>query len=65
MSGIKCCYKCLDRHIGCHSKCLKYIDEKQKLEVIKMREKENKPVAISKSSFTGSAKHRHGNSTWK
>lgn len=65
MSGIKCCYKCLDRHVGCHSKCLKYIDEKQKLEVGKLWEKENKPVVISQSSFTGTARHRHRKSKRK
>lgn len=59
MVGIRCCYKCPDRHVGCHSKCLKYIDEKQKLEVTKMGEKESKPVVISQGSFTGSARHRH------
>ena len=27
-SPIKSCYKCQDRHIGCHSKCKRYKQER-------------------------------------
>jgi hypothetical protein len=26
-TGIKCCYKCPDRHPGCHAKCERYQKE--------------------------------------
>ena len=42
---IKCCYKCADRVVGCHSTCEKYISEKayhdkSKAEQREMLEKE-------------------------
>ena len=33
-SKITCCKDCKERYIGCHSKCEKYITEKQNLEVL-------------------------------
>jgi hypothetical protein len=26
----KCCYKCQDRHVGCHGTCEKYLEAKKK-----------------------------------
>lgn len=31
-SSIKCCYKCEDRHPGCHSECERYKQEREQYE---------------------------------
>lgn len=52
---IKCCYKCKDRHLGCHSDCEKYIGEKAELERIKerrMKQRESDLVVIAGSLKT-------------
>lgn len=51
MYGIKCCKDCTERHIGCHSECDKYIQEKQLLEEEKKKMKANEPVPIYQSDF--------------
>jgi len=40
MAGITCCKDCKDRHLGCHSSCKIYIE--QKAELNKCREKDIK-----------------------
>ena len=30
MRGIRVCYKCEDREVGCHSKCERYLEEVKK-----------------------------------
>ena len=30
MRGIRVCYKCEDREVGCHSKCERYLKEARK-----------------------------------
>lgn len=37
MTKINCCKNCQSRYIGCHSSCLRYIDEKQKISAISSR----------------------------
>lgn len=32
MRAIKCCYKCEERHVGCHSTCERYIEESKVIE---------------------------------
>ena len=34
---IKCCLDCRDRHLGCHGKCMKYLKEKAKLDILRKR----------------------------
>lgn len=29
MNGIKCCYKCQERYLGCHASCETYLAEKE------------------------------------
>ena len=63
MRGITCCKNCSDRFVGCHSTCLKYIDEKQKYEVLKQEEYKEKQKremfkqTITNGDFLGNAKH--------
>ena len=37
MTKINCCKGCQSRYIDCHSSCLRYIDEKQKISAISSR----------------------------
>lgn len=49
MSPIRCCYNCLDRSIGCHSKCERYLKEKEKMHKEyenRMREKEQREASF-------------------
>lgn len=41
-SSIKCCYKCEDRHLGCHSECERYKQEREQYEKQKEIEKKAK-----------------------
>lgn len=41
-SSIKCCYKCEDRHLGCHSECERYKQERERYEKQKEIEKKAK-----------------------
>lgn len=34
MTKINCCKNCQSRYIGYHSSCLRYIDEKQKIDAV-------------------------------
>lgn len=38
-TGIKCCYKCPDRHPGCHAKCERY--RKEHADYLRRKEIEN------------------------
>ena len=38
------CKDCKDRHIGCHSKCEKYLEYKKELQKAKHREKIDKKI---------------------
>lgn len=51
MYGISCCKDCTERYVGCHSKCEKYLEEKQLLEKQKNKKDANKFVPIYKSDF--------------
>lgn len=39
-----CCYKCKDRHVGCHSECDKYKELKDKVEEEKKNIRDRKKV---------------------
>ena len=39
---ISCCYKCEDRHEGCHGKCDKYIKESKEHEIEKEKRRRDK-----------------------
>ena len=43
---IKCCYKCTDRVVGCHSTCEKYISEKAEHD--KMKAEQRKAVEMER-----------------
>ena len=38
------CKDCKDRHVGCHSKCEKYLEYKKELQKAKHREKIDKKI---------------------
>lgn len=38
-TGIQCCYKCPDRHPGCHAKCERY--RKEHADYLRRKEIEN------------------------
>lgn len=38
-TGIQCCYKCPDRHPGCHAKCERY--QKEHADYLRRKEIEN------------------------
>ena len=38
------CKDCKDRHVGCHSKCDKYLEYKKELQKAKHREKIDKKI---------------------
>lgn len=38
------CKDCKDRHVGCHSKCEKYLEYKKELQKAKHQEKINKKI---------------------
>lgn len=38
-TGIRCCYKCPDRHPGCHAKCERY--QKEHTDYLRRKEIEN------------------------
>lgn len=44
LSTINSCKDCPDRHVGCHSTCIKYKEEKEAYERIKDREHKEKDV---------------------
>lgn len=43
---IRSCKGCKDRHIGCHSTCMTYQNEKQAFENFRDRERERKKMDI-------------------
>lgn len=51
--GIKCCKDCVppQRHVGCHAKCSKYLEEKAKWENEKNLIKANKAVMLTNYDF--------------
>lgn len=53
MPIIKCCKDCVPpiRHLGCHDKCSKYLEEKAKWEEIKSKAHKDKAYAICPSDF--------------
>jgi len=54
---ITCCKDCEERYIGCHSKCEKYIKEKQTLEKSKTLYYKSLPPKISEGDFLGDDGH--------
>ena len=46
---ITCCKDCTERHLGCHSKCEKYINQKKEAE--KIKEKRIQENNYSDASF--------------
>lgn len=61
---IECCKDCVPpkRHVGCHSSCKEYIDEKAEYEIDKRKEKDSINPLIYRSQFVGNAIHRKKNS---
>ena len=51
--AIKCCKDCVPptRHIGCHAKCSKYLEEKAKWEEEKAKAYKNQDYTIYPSDF--------------
>lgn len=51
--GIRCCKDCVPpkRHVGCHSECKEYKDEKERFEAEKRWLKENKTPRITQYDF--------------
>lgn len=47
------CYKCTERHLGCHSVCEKYISEKQQHDAAVKRDRETYVPPVRKGSFLG------------
>lgn len=49
MSAIKCCKDCTDRHVGCHSTCKRYIDEKAAYEEkqVEVRKKKHNEYLVT------------------
>lgn len=43
---IKCCYKCEGRYVGCHSKCEKYKNEREKLDNVKAKFKREREAGL-------------------
>lgn len=52
------CHGCTDRYVGCHSKCLKYIDYRQKLDTENLRIKEQKKGYIENANYVRESKRR-------
>ena len=52
---ITCCYKCEDRHVGCHSTCEKYIEQKAMSDA--ERDKRNRDTAIHGDIYYGGKRH--------
>lgn len=51
MNAIHCCYKCPDRHLGCHGKCARYQKEREQYERRKEVENENRKNASELDTF--------------
>lgn len=51
--GINCCENCIPpkRHLGCHSTCKEYADEKAQLEKDKIKFKANRAQSITAYDF--------------
>ena len=51
--AIKCCKNCVPptRHLGCHAKCNKYLEEKAKWEKEKKFAKANKTATLTNYDF--------------
>ena len=51
--GIKCCKNCVppQRHVGCHAKCSKYLEEKAKFEEEKARVRQDQAYTIYSSDL--------------
>lgn len=49
------CRDCVGRHVGCHSTCEIYKEEKERLNNKREWEKNHKNVIITQGSFTGNA----------
>lgn len=57
VSRIKCCYKCTERHAGCHGGCKRYLAEKAENEAEKekiraARQKQNDFVGYQKETVS-------------
>lgn len=55
MSIIKCCYRCPDRTVGCHSVCEKYITQKAENDAIRERIHKQKMEEVNINSYTKQA----------
>lgn len=44
MTKINCCKGCQIRYIGCHSSCLRYIDEKQRISAVSNKMHKQKDI---------------------
>lgn len=51
MSIIKCCYKCPNREVGCHSVCADYIREKAENDAIRERINKQKMEEVNLNSY--------------
>lgn len=58
------CKGCSDRHMGCHGKCLRYIDWKQEREVMLVEKRketdiEDALITLNRNNSHKMSKHRH------
>jgi len=51
MIAFKSCYLCKERYPGCHSTCLKYLNEKTKYEKQKKYTRAHKAVVLTNYDF--------------
>lgn len=47
MQTIKCCFKCIERYVGCHSHCERYLKEKDELHKVYEKRLEERKVIDS------------------
>lgn len=53
------CYKCPDRHIGCHSDCERYAEWKAERQALREREKKRTAGANEVGNYIAQSKERH------
>lgn len=46
MFGIRCCYRCKKRNLGCHAYCEHYLREKGKLDEVKQAAKKQRAQIV-------------------
>jgi len=56
MVCIRCCYKCKDREVGCHSICERYLKEKEKAEILRNENLKRSELFIKKRGKTWTLK---------